>query len=108
MKNTEGRDGIAVMDINEGVALCEATPQAVLLDVRTALEYRMGHIPNSRNVPLQKLSRLEEQVSTPLFVYCLAGTRSRQAVLMLQGMGYEQVTDLGGISAYSGPLTGRG
>ena len=42
-------------DINQGVAEWNATPGAVLLDVRTPQEYREGHIPNSVNLPLQSL-----------------------------------------------------
>ena len=42
-------------DINQGVKEFTATPGAVLLDVRTSEEYRDGHIPGSRNVPLQDI-----------------------------------------------------
>lgn len=97
----------AAPDIHAGLEQFRNTPGAVLLDVRTPQEYRMGHIPASRSVPLQRLSQIDGQVddhSTPLFVYCLAGARSRQAVMMLRSMGYRQVTDLGGIDRYSGPV----
>ena len=58
-----------------------STPGAVLLDVRTPEEYAAGHIPGSRNVPLDELhwSELPEDPGTPLFVCCLSGARSRQA-----------------------------
>ena len=39
-------------DIGEGVREYNATPGAVLLDVRTPDEYRQGHILCSINVPL--------------------------------------------------------
>lgn len=32
-------------DINEGMERCVATPDAVLLDVRTGAEYQEGHLP---------------------------------------------------------------
>ena len=44
-------------DIDQGVKEYLATPGAVLLDVRTSEEYRDGHIPGSKNVPLQEIGR---------------------------------------------------
>ena len=44
-------------DINQGIAEYRGTQGAVLLDVRTAQEYRGGHIPGSKNIPLQSLGR---------------------------------------------------
>lgn len=92
-------------DINEGVARFGSTASAVLLDVRTPAEYGQGHIPHSRNIPLQELSRAETVVpdkATPLFVYCLSGARSRQAVSELKRMGYANVENIGGINGYRG------
>ena len=45
-------------DIHDGLQEFEKTPGAVLLDVRTSQEYREGHIPGSKNVPLQELAKL--------------------------------------------------
>ena len=39
-------------DINTGVAEYKTNDGAVLLDVRTAEEYRDGHIDGSINIPL--------------------------------------------------------
>ena len=94
-------------DINQGVKEYTATPGAVLLDVRTSEEYRGGHIPGSKNVPLQaidKIAFVTENKDTALFVYCHSGARSRQAANLLQRMGYTNVTDIGGIAAYAGKV----
>ena len=94
-------------DINKGVMEYRNTNSAVLLDVRTPQEYREGHIPGSKNVPLQQLDNVDEvvdNVDTALFVYCYSGSRSRQAVSMLQHMGYTNVHNIGGIAAYSGKV----
>ena len=76
-------------DINAGVAEYKTTDGAVLLDVRTAEEYRDGYIDGSVNVPLDRISSIENTVkdkSTPLYVHCYSGSRS------------------GGISSYRGKV----
>ncbi len=94
-------------DINQGVEEYRAVPQAILLDVRTPEEYGGGHVPGSRNLPLQqieKITSIAEKKETPLFVYCQSGARSRQAVSLLQRMGYENVNNIGGMAAYRGKV----
>ena len=94
-------------DINQGVKDYQKQPGAVLLDVRTPQEYRDGHIPGSKNVPLQSIDKVvsvTEDKDTVLYVYCQSGARSRQATGMLQQMGYRNVNNLGGIAAYSGKV----
>ncbi len=92
-------------DINEGLQRFRAAPGALLVDVREADEYANGHIPGSMNLPLSALDTAEISIprrDTPLFVYCLAGTRSAQAVARLQRMGYTRVENIGGIRGYRG------
>ena len=95
------------VNINQGIAEYKAAANAVLVDVRTPQEYREGHIPGSKNVPLQaidKIASIAENKDTALYVYCYSGARSRQAAGMLQRMGYTKVNNIGGISAYSGKV----
>lgn len=94
-------------DINQGLKEYENTAGAVLLDVRTPREYKDGHVPGSKNVPLQSIREAKAVISrtdTPVFVYCLSGGRSRQAAGMLERMGYGNVKNIGGISAYKGKV----
>ena len=100
-------DLLRAPDINRGVREYADTPDAVLLDVRAAEEFREGHIPGSRNVPLHELDDKLDVIgnrSTPVFVYCYSGARSRRAASTLQDMGYTRVRNLGGIAAYSGKV----
>ena len=93
-------------DINQGIKEYDSTPNAVLLDVRTPQEYKEGHIPGSKNVPLQSLDKVGmfvENKDLPLFV-CYSGGRSRQAASILGKTGYTNVKNLGGITGYSGEL----
>ena len=94
-------------DIHKGLKEYAQTENAVLLDVRTPQEYREGHIPGSKNVPLQTIDNVTsivENKDTALFVYCYSGARSRQATAMLQQMGYTNVQNIGGIAAYQGKV----
>ena len=96
-----------IPDINAGVAEYNATPDAVLLDVRTPQEYQDGHIPGSKNIPLQCLTEIKGDVrekNTPIFVYCYSGSRSGQAVAYLKQMGYINAKNIGGISSYRGKV----
>ena len=79
----------------------------ILLDLREKADYEQGHLPGAVNIPLPdiqfSIGKLGP-VSTPLFVYCLSGARSRQACNNLKKMGYEHVVNMGGISRWTGEL----
>ena len=91
-------------DINKEVA--NRSDSSVLLDVREADEYKSGHIPGAVNFPLSTLNQAELpwDKNTELFVYCLAGTRSRKAVSFLQSQGFTNVRNIGGIHSYRGSV----
>lgn len=92
-------------DINSGVEKFNATPSAVLLDVRTHEEFREERIPKSRNIPLEEIEEIIEKIpdkTTPLFIYCHSGARSELSVSYLKRIGYENVVSIGGIADYTG------
>ncbi len=71
----------------------------LLLDVRTALEYDLGHIPGSINIDLDELrSNLHRLPSkeTPIIITCQVGHRGYLALRILQENGYTQVYNLDG------------
>lgn len=45
-----------------------------------------------------------KRTDAPVYVYCLAGSRSVRAARLLRSMGYTAVHDLGGVNAYKGTL----
>ena len=64
-----------------------------VLDVRTAAEYRAGHIPDAQLLPVGELSPEEVArrfkhaapgLHEPLYLTCWSGTRARQAAERLQ------------------------
>ena len=91
-------------NINDAVEECRNTTGAVLVDVREADEFRSGHIPGAINAPLSVIDRVTLPKDTPLFIYCLRGTRSRQAVSRLTRMGYQNAKSIGGIASYKGQV----
>ena len=92
-------------DINDGVKRLREDKGAVLVDVRTRQEFAGGHIPGAVNVPLTELGDFMDSVpdtDTPVYVHCLSGGRSRQAVSKLKKMGYTNVCNIGGIENFQG------
>lgn len=92
-------------DINAGVEEFKNTKGAKLIDVRTPDEYKMGHIENSMNIPLDRVEMIQNKIkdlNTPLFVHCQSGSRSAHATTLFKQMGYTQVKNIGGIASYKG------
>ena len=81
-----------------------ATQHARIIDVRTSGEYRSGHVPGAENMPLDRIAGFKAAANTPLFVYCQSGGRSAQAARILEQNGFTDVTNLGGIMSYRGPV----
>jgi thioredoxin 1 len=78
---------------------------AIVLDVRTPKEFATGHLPNAVNINVNDtafashIAALDK--TKPLFVYCLAGSRSANAALQLQDAGFTTIYDLkGGVMAW--------
>ena len=93
-------------DINAGVRRFQEDPAGILLDVREREEFLHRRIPGSRNLPLSEIRTAASCIpdpETPLYVYCYGGSRSARAVKVLKRMGYQSVTDIGGIKGYTGP-----
>lgn len=94
-------------DINAKLQEARAVEGAVLLDVRNADEFRQGHIPGSVNVPVDCIEKAADVIAakdTPVYAYCLRGSRSKRAVAALKAMGYTNVCSIGGINRYKGEI----
>src|SRR4051812_14136583 len=75
---------------------------ALLLDVRSEMEFRGGAIPGAINIPVQSLAgRLGElDRARPVVVYCASGMRSASAASLLKRNGFAEVHDLGPAAAW--------
>ena len=94
-------------EIHAGLEEMKSVPNALLVDVRNPAEYNGGHIPGSINFAMSRILQEAEEAfpdkAQPLYVYCQSGARSARAGKLLDLLGYEAVTDLGGIASYNGP-----
>jgi rhodanese-related sulfurtransferase len=78
---------------------------AQIIDVRTAGEFALAHIPGAVNVPVDQLhaSAASWNRSANYVVYCASGVRSAQASDIMKAMGFRNVADLsGGIATWTG------
>ena len=76
----------------------EVMQGAVIVDVRTELEYRSGHIKGSLNIPLQRLSGEIAKIpkGKTIITCCASGMRSASAKGILRKSGFAIVHNGGG------------
>ncbi|NNE76091.1 MAG: rhodanese-like domain-containing protein [Pricia sp.] len=72
-----------------------------LVDVRTANEFRSGHIKNAINIDFFNATNFKKYFEEldkekPVYVYCRSGARSLKAARRLVNMGFTQIYDLKG------------
>lgn len=96
-----------VREVTAPVAKAMIEEHSVALDVRLEEEFDEGHIPGAVLIPLSQLhKRAGELDSAARYVaYCRSGRRSSVAAFQLSQRGYEVVSMVGGILAWSDPLT---
>jgi rhodanese-related sulfurtransferase len=79
----------------------------LIIDVRSAGDFKKGHLLGAQSVPLAKLDgeldRLAKDPAKPLLVYCALGNSSQTAAHKLMKGGLTEVYPLrGGINAWLG------
>ncbi len=78
-------------------------PKPYLLDVRQPEEYRTGHIPGAKLIPLGELrARIDElPKNQEIICVCRSGNRSLSATRLLGGAGFKAHNLSGGMTAWS-------
>lgn len=79
----------------------------IIIDVRQPGEYRLGHLPGAKLIPVDELpARLAElDPRKPSIVYCAAGVRSQAAASILKRAGFVDIHSMrGGIRAWNGGI----
>lgn len=104
-----GKTSVANIGSEDFALQIEEHPDAIILDVRTAGEYQMGHIPGARNLDMMDprfRSAVEELPRDGrILLYCRSGNRSYHAGNVMKQMGFEQVYNLAsGLLDWQQPL----
>ena len=93
--------------MDDYVRQARETAGAVIVDVRSPAEFAQGHVEGAVNVPgtsIERIAKIVPDKDTPLYLHCQSGVRSGAASRTLKAMGYTNVTNMGGISRYSGTV----
>jgi len=79
----------------------------LVVDVRKPAEFGVAHIPSAINIPLAEIEdRLDEfKRDNGVLIYCINGTRTRKAEVILFGAGISSVHHLEG--AFNGWIQGK-
>jgi sulfur-carrier protein adenylyltransferase/sulfurtransferase len=88
-------------NLNDG----DASNDPVLIDIRSADDYALGHIAGAANIPLNNLFTAETLAKLPpdkqIVVYCYTGQNSGQAVPALRMLGYNATSMTYGLPAWA-------
>lgn len=82
--------------------------EVLIIDVRTISEWNTGYLKEAKHLPLNqienKIKNLEPDLNKDIYVYCRSGNRSGKAKIILESLGYKNVSNIGGISEASSKL----
>jgi len=105
-ETTQESEPIIVLDVNDYKTQVIGK-DIQLIDVRTADEYKEGHIDDAINIDYFESDTFAEKFEQfnkdePLYIYCRSGGRSGKSSKILIELGFSKVYDLkGGYLAWS-------
>lgn len=87
--------------INNQMVTEKQSDSPVIIDVRTQAEWDEGHLSQAAHIPHDQIADKIESVvgnrSTEIVLYCRSGGRAGKAKNVLEGLGYTNVKNVGGI-----------
>jgi molybdopterin/thiamine biosynthesis adenylyltransferase/rhodanese-related sulfurtransferase len=95
---------VPAISVNELKRKMDAREAFELVDVREPFEYEIARIDGAQLIPLGEIVKRADELQREhqIVVHCHSGTRSAQAVRLLQQRGFSDVYNLeGGIDAWS-------
>jgi rhodanese-related sulfurtransferase len=92
-----------IEQLSPGDAVARIDDGAVLLDVRTPVEWSAGHAPQARWIPLDEIeARVGElDPSISVVAVCKLGGRSQAAADFLSSRGFHVANLVGGMTAWA-------
>ena len=77
-----------------------ASPKPLIIDVRTQEEWDAGHLDAAVLIPLaviaERIGEVAPDKTHKIHLHCRSGGRSGQAKTILEGLGYNNVENVGG------------
>jgi len=103
--------GGGITNVDAAGAQAAIDKGAQVIDVRTAGEYQMGHVPGAVNTPVDQLEAAAQSWdrNAAYVVYCATGQRSATAVEIMRSLGFKNIAHMNaGIQAWPGQLESGG
>lgn len=93
---------MSMLDAVPGVPAAGVPDDVFLLDVREPDEWRAGHAPGARHIPLGELSARSAEIprDTAVYVICRSGARSARAVQALASAGWQALNVADGMHGW--------
>ena len=97
---------VAEITSAHGAALRASDRRVLFVDVRSLEEYLAGHLVGAQHIPLEDDELWAHRTAAldpdhPTAVYCRTGARSSDAAQALVELGFTEVYDLGGLTAWT-------
>lgn len=94
-------DAVKTIEPKEFAELITKETNPQILDVRTAEEFNSGHVDNALLLDWYESDAFVKKAATldktkPIYVYCMAGGRSKKAANKLHELGFKEVYDMKG------------
>ncbi|MFL0266791.1 rhodanese-like domain-containing protein [Candidatus Clostridium radicumherbarum] len=98
------RDSVKSIEVNE---IDNLLGKVELIDIREPYEYKAGHLPTAKNIPMDTILSEPEKYLDKVKEYhiiCQSGGRSSRACSVLKNKGFNIVNVSGGTGRYTGRL----
>jgi rhodanese-related sulfurtransferase len=98
------RNSLKSVDVNEMDSLLG---KVELIDIREPYEYKGGHLPTAKNIPMDTILEQPEKYldkSKEYHIICQSGARSSRTCSILKENGFNIINIAGGTGRYRGRL----